>query len=259
MSGNFKLKKMKKIYTFLAAMVVAFSVSAQISILSTDMPAPTVAGQYPIRFMHFALTNPTTGANQSWNYDTATTIVGSVYGTFPETEAYFTAASIDAYRLVSKHFGTFSYNYYQELDFNTTSVTVAGHYISAYSKQPVPGGNPGDSLSSSADSGILVTTMPIINFPMNYTNSWHATSGRIGYTFLFSSPTLSLTNYPVQNVFRIHEDDTVTGWGKMRIYNAVGKSIWYDVLMDERYAHNLVVEVDAVVHEAVLVESLPVV
>lgn len=225
---------MKKLYTLPLALVMALSASAQITISSTDMPAPT--GLYHVRLGMFAQANPASGANMTWTYDSASS-AGGYYSTYQETETYFTAAGIDAYRAKSKTFAGFTYTYYQELDFNSTSVALGGHYIGAYPKQALPGSTT-DSMSSNADSGVLANKMPIIQFPFTYNNSWHNVSDRIAYTFYFTVPSMALVNTPVQHVFHVNENDTIVGWGKMRIYNSATTSVYYDVLMDKRFSYN---------------------
>ncbi len=228
---------MTKIFTLLAATALAATAAtAQITINSTDMPVPT--GPFPVRALSFAQTNPTTGANQQWHYDTATT-VSATLSYFPETESFFTSGGIDVYNRSTKTFGSkFTYDYFQEIDFNSSTVSLGGYYIPAFAKQNIPGSTT-DSLVSGGDSAILNIKTDLLRFPLNYAGTWSTTSSPIKLSLNVWVPSLSLSNYPVQHSFQVYESDNIAGWGKMRVYNSNGKSIWYDVLMDKRSSYTI--------------------
>ena len=220
---------MKRIVTLLLLLPIASCVFGQITITAPDMPVPT--GSYNIWAL--AATNPTVGTNILWNY-------GSVMGgpSFvsysPETDTFFTNAGVDVYFGGTKTLTPgFGYLTNSEIDFNAVNIKESGilvpyqHFdISSVS------GSPGDTLSFPAQKSLLTTPTVIVQFPCTANTAWHTVSRR-SVNFYLTVALLSLSNTMGTHVYYEHRDDTIVGWGKMRVYATTGPSIDYDVLMDK--------------------------
>jgi hypothetical protein len=119
---------MKKISTLLCLLVVTIVGQAQITISSVDMPTPTQP--FGIRSTPISVTPaPTSGSNQTWDASGLPPTAVGTTGYLPETDAFFTSQGVDVYRKVTKQFNTvFSYDYFQEFDFNANGVDDKGVY-----------------------------------------------------------------------------------------------------------------------------------
>lgn len=222
---------MKKIFTLLSILPLASAAFGQITILATDMPVPT--GSYNIMDMTNPMaTSPIVGTNITWDYGlTNGTPYTEDYAT--ETDAFFTGAGVDVNYATGKGMAPgFYYNVFSELDFTTAKVAETGIMIpyQAYDLS-IATGNTGDSMEIPLQKHLHTTPVDIIHFPFTNGSSWHSVS-RSATDF-----TLTVTPFydhsPSQHVYYIHRDDTVVGWGKMRVYATSGPSVYYDVLMDK--------------------------
>ena len=220
---------MRKIVTLLALLPLASVVSGQITISSTDMPVPT--GSYNI--FTVGATGPMVGTNLHWDYGTNSGGASSVaYST--ETDPFFTSAGIDVYFGSTKTLTPgFSYLQNLELDFNTTNVKESGILV-PYQLFDISSvsGTPGDTLSFPLQKSLLTTPTEIIHFPFTANSSWHSVSRR-SVDFNLTVGALSLSNAAGTHAYYIYRNDTIVGWGKMRVYTTYGPSIYYDVLMDK--------------------------
>lgn len=224
---------MKKLLLLLAAMPVAALSYGQITINSTDMPIPT--GSYNIADM----TNPSMppspiiGTSIMWDFGS---FDGSAYTEdyLTETDTFFTNIGVDVNYFTGKTMvpGVFFYEMYDELDFNTSNVTNKGGYI-AYQGFDISAGTgtPGDSVVIPEQKHRWTTPIQQIPFPLTNGTSWHTVSRCVTDFTLTLSPLYNHT--PSQHVYYVHQDDSVVGWGKMRVYATSGPSAWYDVLMDK--------------------------
>lgn len=225
---------MKKLL-LLALLPVASLSYGQITISATDMPVPT--GSYSIQDMTNPgmPTSPIPGTNIMWYYgDINGTDYTEDYAT--ETDTFFTNVGVDVnyftYKSMVGGAAGFAYDVYSELDFTTTDVTEKGRFIDfqGYDLSFVTG-NTGDSLTIPAQKARPVQTVQTMKFPLTMSTSWHSVSRQVTDFTLTLSPLYDHT--PSQHVYYIHRDDTVAGWGKMRVYTTSGASVWYDVLMDK--------------------------
>ena len=224
---------MKKILTLLALLSLTSAAFGQITILSTDMPVPT--GSYNISDMTNPTlpSNPIIGTNITWDYGIYN---GTTYTEdyFPETDTFFTNGGVDVNYPTGKTMvpGTFFYNLNSEIDFTTTNVRETGIYIpyQGYDLSAATG-NTGDSMEIPEQRYFLSTPATLINFPLSNGNAWHSVSRYANNFTLTLSPLFD--HSPWQHVYYTHSDDTIVGWGKMRVYAISGPSIYYDVLMEK--------------------------
>lgn len=203
-----------------------------ITIESDDMPVPTEP--YNIDDVGNILPNASPIENGVWDYENAHAGNYTVAEFYPETIPFFTDAGVDAYRFLLKNLNTgFGYNLYMEFDFNTGSiddiaVDVPGQ---AYTLQPFTG-NINDSIFFPAQRYIIDTPRRIVEFPMTMGSAWSSSSRRVT-DMVFNIPAFGLNYQTVQHAYTWVRQDTVVGWGKMRVYTPDGPSIYYDVLMDK--------------------------
>ena len=220
---------MKKIFTLLSLLPLTSVAFGQITINSTDMPTPT--GDYNIMNIGTP-TNPIVGTNILWNYG-ANTGGADIESYTVETDPVFTGVGIDVYYPSAKSMAPgFTYNLNMELDFNTSNVKEAGAMIpyQLFDLSTVTG-NTGDSLSFPLQKNIFGSPSEVVHFPFTANTSWHSENRRSTNFFLTVTPFYN--NTPGQHVYYSHRDDTIVGWGKMRVYATSGPSADYDVLMDK--------------------------
>ncbi len=222
------MKKISTLFALLPFASVAFGQA--ITINSTDMPVPTAAYNL-LDITTSTAPNPTVGTNVLWNYGgysgTATT---NTY--VAETDTFFTNAGVDVYLLNSKTLTPgFYYNYYSEIDFNSSNVKEAGYDVlaQAYGLGTFTG-TATDTLYFPAQRAIMSAQRTYVKFPFTANSAW-STVSRKAINFNLTAATYS--NTPGQHVFYFHRNDTVVGWGKVRVYTASGPSMMYDVLMDK--------------------------
>ncbi len=231
---------MKKLL-LLALLPVASLSYGQITISATDMPVPT--GSVNIQDMSNPgmPTSPIPGTNIMWYYaDFNGADYTEDYAT--ETDTFFTNVGVDVnyftYKSIVGGAASFSYDVYSELDFTTTGVTEKGRFI-GYQPNDLSffTGNTGDSLVIPEQKSLATQTVQTMKFPLTIGTAWHSVSRQVTDFTLTLSPLYDHT--PSQHVYYIHRDDTVAGWGKMRVYTASGASAWYDVLMDKISYHTV--------------------
>lgn len=98
-----------------------------------------------------------------------------------------------------------------------------------YSQTSITGGA-NDSIIFPEQKYLYNQSREIIHFPMStgYTNS---TDCKRAINFNITVASYGLNNAPAQNVFHTYRNDTVVGYGKMRVKSAAGTSKYYDVLV----------------------------
>jgi hypothetical protein len=227
-----KISTSKIFFAWLFSVVFASQIWGQaITITAADMPAP--AEPYTVDVVTSNLPAVTIGNNAAWNYAT-------VYGNspitadfYPEYVPFFTNAGVDIYRFLLKNMNSdFGYNTYMEFDFNNAAIDDIGVDVPAqeYTLQPFTG-NINDSLFIPAQSYLVPAPHRIVEFPMTANSAWSSSSRR--YTdMIFNVPAFGLNNAPLRHAYTWVRNDSIVGYGKMRVYTASGPSIDYDVLMD---------------------------
>jgi hypothetical protein len=138
------------------------------------------------------------------------------------------------YRTLFKNFNAdYGYEIYQEFDFNENGVYDIGVDILAQNNTLQPfTGNISDSIFIPAQSKIVSVPKRVVEFPFTANSAWSSDSRRVT-DMVFHVPAFGLNYTPAQHVYHWVRQDSIVGWGKMRVYTAAGPSIDYDVLMDK--------------------------
>lgn len=99
-------------------------------------------------------------------------------------------------------------------------------------------GNPKDSIIFEEQKYILAKPRVILDFPVSKGYSHQSSSRRVA-KFKINIPAFGLNYAPVQHVANVVREDTLTGWGKMRVYTPGGPSPAYDVLVLLSFQHQI--------------------
>ncbi len=211
--------------------ISAFSQSA-VTIKSDDMPVPTQP--YNLDVVTGLVPNAVPANNTTWDYSTAFGNTPSLADFYPEVVPFFLDAGVDVYRVLFKNFSTdFGYEIFQEYDFNANGVYDIGVDILEQNNTLQPfTGNIADSIFIPSQSKIVSEPRRIIEFPFTANSAWSSDSRRVTDMAL-NVPAFGLNYAPVQHVYHWIRQDSIVGWGKMRVYTPAGPSIDYDVLMDK--------------------------
>ncbi|MFN0201686.1 MAG: T9SS type A sorting domain-containing protein [Bacteroidia bacterium] len=203
-----------------------------ITINAADMPVPTI--DYNIDEITATLPpQPTFGSNQNWDYSSYVGNSISSFSYLAETDPFFTNAGIDVYFTgLKKLNASVGYDIAHEMDFNANKIEYKGLYVypQSYTLEAFTG-NIMDKIEFSEQKIIYPNGRTTIQFPFTANSSWHSTTSRIVVNFKLSVASAGLNATPGQQVFRYTENDSVVGWGKLRVHTAGGSSIPYDVLM----------------------------
>ena len=223
---------MRKLFTLLSVLPVASVAFGQVNITSADMPVPTAA--YHLRnFTSSSAPNPVAGTSATWDYSTyAGTPDSAVYVT--ETDTFFTNAGVDVYRSSFKSLlPGLGYYVYGEFDFNGSNIKESAIDVldQPYDISGTTGGS-SDSLIIPAQRQLLTTAREIVHFPFTAGSAWNSNSTRT-VTFYLSVAAASLSHAPIQHTYHVIRRDSITGWGKLKVYTSAGASMQYDVLMDK--------------------------
>jgi hypothetical protein len=228
------MKFLLKLSIFFLVPNAIYSQSA-ITFFSPDMPIPTTGFNYD-EFTALNPTQPTIGVNKSWNYATYFGNSPSSVDFYPEVDPFYTAAGVDVYfqsfKTLSPNLGL-GYLFYSELDFNQNGVDDKGIYIDeqVFSLEALTGSIT-DNLTFPLQGYLTNGARRVVKFPM--TNSTHWTSSvRKANDFTLKVAAFGLNNTPCQHVYTIVRQDSIVGWGKLRVHTATGPSIAYDVLIDK--------------------------
>lgn len=209
---------------------------AQITITAADVPAPKAP--FNMDDVTGLIPNPTPSANFTWDY-------GNIFGNNPFTNNYyeettpaFVAIGIDSYQpgfksLTSGLSPNLGYNLDYEFDFNAEGADDAAQYIPAqnYSIGALTG-NTKDTLYIPTQAYQWGTPRRIMQFPFTYQDSWFSLSVR-QTNFNLTVTAFGLNKIPGTHLYAIVRQDTIAGWGKMRVYTPNGPSVYYDVLVDQ--------------------------
>ncbi len=223
---------MKILFT-LQAFFICVIVSAQpITINSTDIPIP--AGPFNnIQYSPISPPAPSMGDSMTWDYSTFSGSVPIPQVFSPESDVFFTNAGIDVQRQGFKDLNTTAgYEVITKFDFNSNGVYESGLAVpfQAYELSAVTGSTL-DSLIFPDQKYLLNDPITVMQFPFTAQSSWHS-SGKRSVDFNLTVGLFSLNNAPGQQVYTKFRNDSIVGWGKMRVYTLSGPSIWYDVLMN---------------------------
>ncbi len=115
---------------------------------------------------------------------------------------------------------------------SAAGLNILGEYLyhQHISLSGVPGGGPDDSLGFPAQDILYSSPRTELKFPMTYGTNWTTTS-RYTTNFTVTFAFLSLSGVPAQRVTSYTMQDSVIGWGKMKVKNAAGDTTTYmDVL-----------------------------
>lgn len=209
----------------------AFSQSA-ITINASDMPVPT-SNLHTLSIMSANPPAASLGDNQNWDYSSYGSSSASTVQYLPETRTFFTNAGVDIYFDAVKGLAPLAgYAVAHEVDFNTSGIYYKGMTVYKQS-QPLVAftGNSGDSLKLQEQLLLFSTPRMAVKFPCTANSGWRSQTNRAVVNFNITVASAGLNNTPGQHVFRYVENDSVVGWGKLRIYTPNGPSIPYDVLM----------------------------
>ncbi|HMG16828.1 MAG TPA: T9SS type A sorting domain-containing protein [Saprospiraceae bacterium] len=206
-----------------------------ITINASDIPVPTAA--FNITDVTGLIPNPVPTANFSWDYGTINSATTLTANYITETDPNYTALGIDVYQSGFKSLTTglatnLGYNIFYEYDFNATAVDDKAIYIDAqsYSLGALTG-NTKDSLTFPAQGWLWNSPRRIMQFPFTDKSSWFSTSVR-ETDFNLTVSLAGLNKAPGKHYYAILREDTIVGWGKMRVYTPSGPSNYYDVLVD---------------------------
>ena len=181
---------------------------------------------------------PFSGENIEIFLDTTPTSPAGVIEYFDVTDNYF-KNDCDAYSKATMSINGLGYmlNYYystNENGFHENGIHIPAQ---AYSQGGVTG-NPKDSIIFEEQKYILSKPRVILDFPVTKGYSHQSVSRRVA-KFKINVPAFGLNYAPVQHVANVVREDTVTGWGKMRVYTPNGPSPSYDVLVLLSFQHQI--------------------
>ncbi len=229
---------MKKQFTFLSAMALSFSAFCQtaITINASDMPVPTA----PYNVASITAVNASLGNNQAWDYSAYPSSNPTQNEYIAEGDPFFTSAGVDVYLNSTKALS--SSKYYEvahEFDFNANAVKQNGFYVypQSYSLGTTTGNN-NDSLIFPQQGYILANSRTVFPFPFTANSAWRSTT-RYSVDFALTVASYGLNNTPAKHVFYLVQEDSIVGWGTLRVYTPSGASIPYEVLMGRRGSYSV--------------------
>ena len=222
---------MQKIYLLVLLSAISGGISSQTPFTISESNFPVFENQV---FIGPLSTVPplSPAANGNWDFSTYTSDETYTNPFIAETDPFYTNEGIDVYVLDFKALtNTLGYYVYNEFDFNGNGVYDRGIYVS---QQEYPltdfTGNPNDNITFPMQTYVYEGGRQTMKFPATYQSSWNSVSRR-SVNFNITVSAFGLNNIPFQQVFSIFRQDTVIGWGKMRIHENGVPTIPYDVLM----------------------------
>lgn len=232
---------MKKILLFfVTAFLFGLHLQAQITLNQSNTSyVPCSVSAAGASLTGFTL--PTIGANQQWNYSNLTQSSLSGWGSIVPSNTNFPTATFQDTTL-SANFVPGWYYYYDAF----YETDASGEKYLGYTVQNLRTGllsvtgNALDSCIFPAQIYTYSTPLCLMPFPTTMSTSWYANYRNV-VNFNLTISAYSLNHTPCQKVSLTSRQDTVIGWGKMRVPTASGPSYAYDVLMVKRS----VVQVDS--------------
>ncbi len=179
------------------------------------------------------LTEPATGANQTWDYSNVDTLGSDIYYYYNSTNGQFTSTAIneDVSEPITKDRYISLYNY---LDKNNNGIIWPG-FSADYQVYPIGDltNNPNDSFYVLEQTQVYAQPQYTLRFPVTENSSWAANTRRV-INFQITLSNFMMNKMPGSKVTNFNRKDTVTGWGRLRVPVENSKSVWYDVLMVRR-------------------------
>jgi hypothetical protein len=229
---------MKHLFTSLSFFLLCLTANAQ-------TPFTITAANFPLFGVQNFDKNTTAisftpAANGTWDESAYHTGVAATNQYVVETDPYYTSAGIDVYINDFKNLTpALGYYVYYEYDFNATSVEEKGIYVpEQHYGLGSFSGSATDSMIFPLQGSIFPTGRRLMQFPATYQTGWHSQSRRsVDFTMTVGAAGLNKT--PGKHVFTVFRNDSIVGWGKMRVYTAAGPSVYYDVLMDRSVQYSV--------------------
>ncbi|MCX6231315.1 MAG: T9SS type A sorting domain-containing protein [Bacteroidetes bacterium] len=223
----------KQLLLFTTYLVLTIAVKAQITLTQSNTLF-TAGSMTVIEGDTTAFILPTQAANQQWNYSNLIQKTSSILNYIPSANTNFPLATfIDTAGtspiIPNKY-------YYLDTYYQTSSVgTKALGYVIKNQKYPIGGLtlNNADSIIFPNQFFTYTSNSYLMPFPCTMSTSWKTTTRSVS-NFTLTITNYSIINAPCQKVTNTTRQDTVVGWGKLRVPTALGPSIAYDVLMVKR-------------------------
>ncbi len=177
-----------------------------------------------------ALTNvPVTGTNLTLDYGAIALTAGAPVTYKTVTDPYFTS-SCDAYYNSVATVGALSYlvDYYYTTNNNLYGENAMFVPGQAYDISAGTGGL-NDSIIFPVQRTFFNQARTILHFPATAGYTYQSNSRR-AIDFNLTVAMYALNHMPGQHVMNVIRHDTITAWGKMRLYTAAGPTVYYDVL-----------------------------
>lgn len=226
---------MKRIFNSILLAGSSLTLSAQnaITITAADVPAPTAPFVYNT-FSTSSVSNPTQGANSTWDFTTAVRNGSASNNYGIETSPFFVGLGVDTKFPSFKYLNLFQgYEVELKFDFNANGVFDKGMRIErqAYGLGALSGNN-ADSMIFPAQNVVYSAPRELMRLPMTNGSAWSSIS-KAEIDFRLTVSAFGLNNVPCKHISRVYRQDTIVGWGHLSVYTANGPSASYDVLMDK--------------------------
>ncbi|MEY2829413.1 MAG: hypothetical protein RIQ33_1271 [Bacteroidota bacterium] len=221
---------MKKIFTLFTVFILSmvYATFAQTPLTLTQSNFGKI-GTYNQNYTSNLSTITFGSTNYVLNYDTATLLSNGALAYPTATDAFFTP-HCDAYyegTTTAKNFFYYT-NFYFSTNANEYGENAIHIPAQGYSETAVTGGV-NDSIIFPDQKYILNQARTVVKFPATI-GYYNKSVSKREAQFNITVAAYMLNHTPAWHVNYIHREDTILGWGKMRIYTATGPSIYYDVL-----------------------------
>lgn len=233
---------MKTLLPLVAVGLLSTAAQAQITINQSNFPA-TATTVDRLQAATLPLAVPTTGANQTWNYGSAT-LSGPVrqdaYIAAPTNAAFPTATRAYTYQTA---FGPVAVNGVQYQSLNAAGLQDLGFGLplQRISITSLTGGT-NDSLVVPAQASVYPASY-LVKFPLTVGSRYVSTSRGVA-TGLLTAQALGLSRAPMRLVQRSTQVDSVAGWGTMRVPAATGSGATAPIPVLQRRTR--IIQIDSV-------------
>lgn len=230
---------MKKTLTFLSIAFLPTLVCAQLTLNQSSYSA-WAPGNDSIRVISNA-SSQSIGANLSWDLSGATYAPGGYFATY-NFGSNGLLPNADFYTILTYDIGT-GVNYDINAWLGITASGIINPGISMdhqnISLSSFPGMGPNDSLVFPAQTTTYSSPANIIQFPASYNDVW-TSDYNFTTNFNASISLLGLNNAPGYRVTYITREDSVKGWGKMKLKTNAGAASGYmDVLQVKTHVQQI--------------------
>lgn len=228
------MKSFSTLSVLLLTTQLLFSQTA-ITLDLTNIPVPSGTYNY-LRSGTDNPPSPTAFENQNWDYSSFDGPNTATAQWVLETDPFYTNHGIDCYGSFFKELSPalgLGYNTDSELDFNENGVYEKGIYV-AQQSYTLGGltGNTADNITFPLQGYILESPRQVMQFPMTINSHWESVSKRTN-NFTLKVAAYGLNNVPGAHVCEFIREDSIVGWGTLRVHTATGSSIPYPVLVDQ--------------------------